>query len=101
MTSPENLSRQFDTLKGVAFRVVKTPSGHAFDENGVLPDDPTRWSMITPLNTEAWNNWHEPVSPDVERQAWDQVMSDPEAQYKSTQIRISSPKGAMYKKAVK
>jgi uncharacterized membrane protein len=79
----------FDTWHGNAFRIAKTPSGAAKDDEGnVLPDDPTRWSIVTPENGEAWN-WESGSKKHIAeaKSQWDQLQSDPEAKYKFDQIR--------------
>jgi hypothetical protein len=81
----------FDTWHGKAFRIVTTPSGHATDDKGnILPDDPNRWSIVTPENGEAWN-WKTAPKKHINqaRKAWDEIQVDPEAKYKMDQIRRS------------
>ena len=90
----------FDRWHGKAFRIAKTPSGVATTHSGEpLPDDPDRFSIVTPENKEAWANW--PDAPKEHKirakKDWKSIMSDPEGQYKVEQIRRSIVKGAKKK----
>ena len=82
----------FDEQLGKSFRVAKTPPGRALDfrTNEVLPDDPNRWSIVTPLNKEQWN-W-EDASPEAHAQAkkhFNSLFTDRRTKYKGRQIRRS------------
>jgi hypothetical protein len=82
---------QFGKHHGKAFRIVATPSGAARDEKGnALPDDPTRWSIVTPENGEAFN-WPKASKEQIKvaRKRWGQIQADPRSQYKMDQIRRS------------
>jgi hypothetical protein len=92
----------FDTWHGKAFRIVTTPSGHATDDKGnVLPDDPNRWSIVTPENgghkaTENCSGciaWEWKTAPkkhiNLARRVWGNILKDPNAKYKVDQIRRS------------
>ena len=82
----------FDEQLGKSFRVAKTPSGRALDyrTGEVLPDDPNRYSIVTPQNGEAWN-W-ETASPEAHadaRKNFGQLFNDRRSKYKGRQIRRS------------
>jgi hypothetical protein len=94
----------FDTWHGKAFKIVTTPSGHATDDKGkILPDDPDRWSIVTPENTEhdypmdtctgcnAWEDWKTAPKKHINlaRKRWNDILKDPNAKYKVDQIRRS------------
>ena len=81
---------------GKAFRIAKTPSGAAYPAgakkgDAPLPDDPDRWSIVTPENDEAWTDWE--TAPDKHiaqaRENWDSIQKNPQSQYKMDQIRRS------------
>jgi hypothetical protein len=86
----------FNRWHGRAFRIAQTPSGRATDRDTgqVLPDDPDRWSIVTPENGESF---HWPAArKDLQVMAkkhWNSIQADPEAQYKMDQIRRSIVKG--------
>jgi hypothetical protein len=104
MSAQDNLSSEafkghlsFDRWHGKAFRIAQTPSGRATDRDTgtVLPDDPDRWSIVTPENGESFN-WPA-ARKDLQvkaKQRWNSIQSDPEAQYKMDQIRRSIVKAA-------
>lgn len=83
---------KFDDLYGTAFRIAQTPPGQArHSRTGeVLPDDPNRYSIVTPQNGEAW---HWPTaSPEAIQHAklnWKQFVQDRRSKYKVRQIRRS------------
>jgi hypothetical protein len=86
----------FDTWHGKAFKIVTTPSGHATDDKGnVLPDDPNRWSIVTPENDNEKDSyaWQWKTAPkkhiNQARKMWGEILSDPNAKYKVDQIRRS------------
>jgi hypothetical protein len=83
---------QFGKEHGKSFRIVKTPSGAATDAKTgeVLPDSPTRWSIVTPENGEAFN-WPKADKNSIKaaRKSWGKFQADPESQYKVDQIRRS------------
>lgn len=83
---------KFDELYGKAFRVAQTPSGAArhYRTGKVLPDDPNRYSIVTPQNGDAWF-WPE-ASPEAIQLAklnWKQFVGDRRSKYKVRQIRKS------------
>jgi hypothetical protein len=80
----------FDEQLGKSFRVVTTPPGRALDyrTKEVLPDDPNRFSIVTPSNTEQWE-W-ETASPEAHEQAkryFNELFTDRRRKYKGRQIR--------------
>jgi hypothetical protein len=93
----------FDSQLGHAFRVVTTPTGHAKDSRTgeVLPDDPNRHSIVTPLNTNhpptdtcaGCSQWDWPTaSPEAHENArkdFDNLFTDRRRKYKGRQIRKS------------
>ena len=83
---------QFGKEHGKSFRIVKTPSGRAISrETGeVLPDDPKRWSIVTPENGESFN-WPKADKAQIKqaRKNWGKIQANPESQYKMNQIRRS------------
>jgi hypothetical protein len=82
---------QFGKEHGKSLRIVKTPSGAARDAQGnVLPDDPKRWSIVTPENGEAFN-WPKADKSQIKvaRKNWGRIQKDPGSQYKMDQIRRS------------
>ncbi len=93
MAAHEHLN--WDQHYGKTFRIAKTPSGEAYASDAKpgdapLPDDPERWSIVTPLNDEAWD-W--PAAPERHiaqaKERWDTIQKDPQSQYKMDQIRKS------------
>ena len=99
MSASDNLSGElfkghisFDRWHGKAFRIAKTPSGVAtdWDTNEKLPDDPTRWSIVTPENGDSWD-WPKAPKEHITfaKKNWNAIQKDPEAQYKMDQIRRS------------
>lgn len=66
----------FDSQLGKSFRVVTTPTGHArnFRTNEVLPDNPDRFSIVTPLNTN-----HPPTDTCAGCSQWDWPAASPQA----------------------
>lgn len=90
-------SISFDRWQGKAFRIAQTPSGAATDmkTGEVLPDDPERFSIVTPENHDAWSNWPDaPKEHQIRaKKNWKSIQSEPEAQYKMDQIRRSIVKG--------
>ena len=107
MSASDNVSGQqfkghisFNRWHGKAFRIVATPSGRATsrDTGEVLPDNPNRWSIVTPENGEAFS-WPKAPKEHVQqaKMAWNSIQSDPEARYKMDQIRRSIVKGAKKK----
>jgi hypothetical protein len=83
---------KFDELYGKAFRVAQTPSGKATDSRTgeVLPDDPNRYSIVTPQNGDAWN-WPT-AAPEAVQHAklnWKQFVGNRKSKYKVRQIRKS------------
>lgn len=105
MSAQDNISGEqfkghisFNRWKGKAFRIAKTPSGVATDmkTGKVLPDDPERYSIVTPENHDAWHNWPDaPKEHQIRaKKDWKSIMADPEAGYKVEQIRRSIVKGA-------
>lgn len=107
MSASDNISGElfkghisFDRWHGKAFRIAKTPSGAARDSKTgkALPDDSSRWSIVTPENADAWN-WpsaskHQIVTA---KKNWNTIQKDPEGQYKMDQIRRSIVRGAKRK----
>jgi hypothetical protein len=82
---------QFGKHHGKAFRIVSTPSGAATDAQGnVLPDNPRRWSIVTPENGDAFN-WPKASKEQIKvaRKRWGKIQADPHGQYKMDQIRRS------------
>ena len=82
----------FDEQLGKSFRVAKTPSGKATDyrTGEVLPDDPNRFSIVTPQNGDAWN-W-ETATPEAHERArknFGKLFNDRRTKYKGRQIRRS------------
>lgn len=82
----------FDSQLGKSFRVVKTPPGRALDyrTGEVLPDDPNRYSIVTPQNPEQWH-W-EDASPEAHAMAkknFKELFTDRRRKYKGRQIRRS------------
>jgi len=80
----------FDSQLGKSFRVAVTPPGQArhYRTGEVLPDDPNRWSIVTPSNGDAWN-W-ETASPQAHAEAkkhFGSLFSDRRVKYKGRQIR--------------
>jgi len=80
----------FDSQLGKSFRVAMTPPGRSLDPrtNEVLPDDPNRWSIVTPSNGGAWN-W-ETASPQAHAEAkkdFGTLFTDRRKKYKGRQIR--------------
>lgn len=85
----------FDEQLGKSFRVAKTPSGRALDyrTGEVLPDDPNRYSIVTPQNGSAWN-WPD-ASPEAHADAkkdFNNLFTDRRRKYKGRQIRKSMDK---------
>lgn len=93
----------FDSQLGKAFRVVTTPTGHAKDSRTgeVLPADPNRYSIVTPLNTNhaptdmcagcsQWD-WADasPEAHAIARKDFDNLFTDRRRKYKGRQIRKS------------
>jgi len=104
MSAQDNLSGpqfgkhiSFDRWHGKAFRIAQTPSGRATnrDTGEVLPDDPDRWSIVTPENGEAfkWPAARQELQVQAKKR-WNTIQADPEAQYKMDQIRRSIVKQA-------
>lgn len=82
----------FDSQLGKSFRVAQTPPGRALDyrTGEVLPDDPNRYSIVTPVNTEQWN-WPD-ASPEAHADAkkhFGELFTDRRRKYKGRQIRKS------------
>jgi len=82
----------FDSQLGKSFKVVQTPSGAAkdFRTGKALPDDPNRYSIVTPSNGEAWN-WPT-ASPEAHKTAkkeFSKLFTDRRLKYKGRQIRKS------------
>jgi hypothetical protein len=82
----------FDSQLGKSFRVAVTPPGRALDfkTGEVLPDDPNRWSIVTPQNKEQWE-W-ETASPEAHEEArkdFKNLFTDRRYKYKGRQIRRS------------
>jgi hypothetical protein len=81
-------------LSNGSMRIVKTPSGNAFDNKGnPLPDNPRTYSIITPENKQ-WDKWHDEPHPDSAaefRYNWDEWQHDPDTKYKVDQIKRSCP----------
>jgi hypothetical protein len=80
----------FDSQLGKSFKVVTTPSGAAKDlrTGKTLPDDPNRYSIVTPSNGDAWN-WPD-ASPDAHEHAkkhFNSLFTDRRVKYKGRQIR--------------
>ena len=93
---PEHEHINWEQHHGKAFRIAQTPSGSAYAHgakkgDSPLPDDPDRWSIVTPENKEAWTDW--PAAPDKHvaqaKENWDTIQKDPQSQYKMDQIRRS------------
>jgi hypothetical protein len=83
----------FDELYGTAFRIAQTPSGRAkdFRTGKTLPDDPNRYSIVTPQNGEEIWNWPT-ASPEAVQHAklnWKQFVQNRRSKYKVRQIRRS------------
>jgi hypothetical protein len=91
----------FDRWHGRAFKIATTPSGRATDSvtGETLPDDPTRWSIVTPENGDAMTAWKDaPKAQKIEaKRSWNSIQADPNAQYKMDQIRRSIVKQAKKK----
>ena len=109
MSASDNLSQQlfgkhisFDRWHGKAFKIATTPSGRATarDTGEPLPDDPNRWSIVTPENGDAMTAWADaPKEHKVQaKQSWNKIQADPEAQYKMDQIRRSIVKQAKHER---
>ena len=83
---------QFGKEHEKSFRIVKTPSGHATDSKTgqILPDNPNRWSIVTPENGEAFN-WPKANKLQIKqaRKNWGKIQANPHSQYKMNQIRRS------------
>jgi hypothetical protein len=83
---------QFGKEHGKSFRIVTTPSGAARDRKTgeVLPDNPNRWSIVTPENGESFN-WPKAGKLQIKqaRKNWGKIQANPESQYKMDQIRRS------------
>jgi hypothetical protein len=83
---------QFGKEHGNSFRIVKTPSGRATDSKtgAVLPDNPKRWSIVTPENGESFN-WPKADKSQIKvaRKNWGKIQANPKTQYKMDQIRRS------------
>jgi hypothetical protein len=82
----------FDSQLGKSFKVVQTPPGAAkdFRTGEPLPDDPNRYSIVTPQNDEAWN-WPK-ASPEAHEHAkkeFPKLFTDRRLKYKGRQIRKS------------
>jgi hypothetical protein len=80
----------FDSQLGKSFRVAKTPPGRALDyrTGEVLPDDPNRFSFVTPSNPEQWK-WPD-ASPEAHEEAkkhFDKLFTDRRRKYKGRQIK--------------
>jgi hypothetical protein len=82
----------FDSQLGKSFKVVTTPPSAAknYRTGETLPDDPNRYSIVTPENGDRWN-W--PVaSPEAHADAkkrFDKLFTDRRTKYKGRQIRRS------------
>jgi hypothetical protein len=82
----------FDGQLGKSFRVAQTPPGAARDyrTGEALPDDPHRYSIVTPQNGDAWK-WPD-ASPEAHTMAkknFDKLFTDRRRKYKGRQIRKS------------
>ena len=93
MSASDHLGKiQFGKWHGKAFRIVQTPSGRASDSKTgeILPDSPTRWSIVTPENGDAWN-WPKASKQAIKtaRRNWGRIQKDPGSKYKMDQIRRS------------
>jgi hypothetical protein len=94
----------FDDQLNKAFRVVTTPSRHAKDSRTgeILPDDPNRFSIVTPLNTNhpptdvclGCSQWGWPTaSPEAHAEAkkdFRNLFTNRRLKYKGRQIRRSA-----------
>lgn len=82
----------FDSQLGKSFRVAQTPSGAARDyrTGEVLPDDPNRYSIVTPQNGDAWK-WPDasPEAHAIAKKNFDKLFTDRRSKYKGRQIRKS------------
>lgn len=82
----------FDSQLGKSFRVAQTPSGAARNSRTgeVLPDDPNRYSFVTPQNGDAWH-WPDasPEAHEDAKKSFHLLFSDRRSKYKGRQIRKS------------
>jgi hypothetical protein len=82
----------FDSQLGKSFRVAQTPSGRAKDyrTGEVLPDNPNRFSIVTPQNPEQWK-WPDasPEAHEIAKKHFDELFTDRRRKYKGRQIRRS------------
>lgn len=82
----------FDSQLGKSFRVVTTPPGRAknYRTGETLPDDPNRYSIVTPQNTEQWT-WPTatPEAHEMAKKNFDELFTDRRRKYKGRQIRKS------------
>lgn len=81
---------EFDSQLGKSFRVAQTPSGQARDyrTGETLPDDPNRFSIVTPSNGSAWK-WPDasPEAHEMAKKHFDSLFTDRRVKYKGRQIR--------------
>lgn len=82
----------FDSQLGKSFRVAQTPAGSArnYRTGEVLPDDPNRYSIVTPQNGDAWK-WPD-ASPEAHvmaKKQFNKLFTDRRHKYKGRQIRKS------------
>ncbi len=83
----------FDTWNNKAFKIVQTPPGQSVSFDGKpIPDDPNRWSIVTPENGDSWN-WPEASQSavDMARNNWHNIQdaqnTNPQLRYKLEQMR--------------
>ena len=96
-------SLNWDQHYGKTFRVVATPAGHSSDANGKqIPDEPGRFSIVTPENGEAWTDWPDahPDQINMVKSNWDSFQKNL-AGYKRDQIDRSYNMNATKKKGGK
>jgi hypothetical protein len=82
----------FDSQLGKSFRVAQTPPGGGLDyrTGQALPDNPNRFSIVTPQNGDAWK-WPD-ASPEAHvlaKKQFDKLFTDRRRKYKGRQIRKS------------
>jgi hypothetical protein len=85
-----NKKVDFDSQLGKSFRVTQTPSGRAKDSRTgkVLPDNPNRYSIVTPQNGDAWS-WPDasPEAHEAAKKDFKNLFTDRRLKYKGRQIR--------------
>ena len=83
----------FEAGNNKAWRIAQTPAGQSVSFDGKkIPDDPNRWSIVTPENGDSWN-WPDASQSavDMARNNWHNIQdsqnTNPQLRYKLEQMR--------------